>query len=1033
MKKTSKKILSALLAIIIVFSVIPIGTIESNAAESWLWPLENYKQWTTYEGHRGIDIPAPSGTPIRASKSGTLYVYNNICNGSHLGATPACTISGCNSDTGKCVYIIHNDGTASCYMHLVSLAIATTRTVKQGDIIGYVGTTGPSTGNHLHFEAASGSGSNYWSYSLMNPGNLSYIYNTNVPATGISINATQFTMDVGESKTITATVSPSNATNKNVTWSSNLPEIATVSNGKITGVSAGACTITAKTANGKTASCLVVVFPKDAGASAFTSYNEHYYELYDYPTSWYDAKEFCESHGGHLVTITSAQENEAVSQLAKKGTKSRYYIGCTDEKTEGTFEWITGEPFAYRNFADGEPNSTAQAVSEDYLFMHQSNGLWGDIINYQANPNVTGFICEYDVPKLKANAVTVIDERVYELYDRNYTIDAAGILADEQGGYLLSLTSAQEQTAVGNWVKANSKAPYISLGATDAETEGVWKWTSGEKWSYTSWLDGEPNNSQGIEDSAVWAVGSGKWNDVSELRPTPFIIEYTLDMWLKQGHSLSEIVLEELPDGADPNDYEIATEYRSRDKSTTTSTAASMDGWTKYDSKITYGAWSKVQSSKTKPADSDTLQNVGTWTQYHYYHYLNYYSGCYNIDSISYGTNKGKHDIYINNALSAVSMADQGGKQAYGYYTCSEESPSFNIWFYAGSTLFYNYQTRTKTTTNYFYKWSDWSDWSKTPVSATETKEVETRVVYKLKDKPAPTLSAISVQTMPSKTTYTAGDKFDASGLIVKATMSDGTSKILTSGFTVSSPNMSTVGTKTVTVSYGGKTTSFSITVKAPVVISSISVQNMPSKTTYTVGDKFDASGLTVKATMSDGTFKILTSGFTVSSPDMSTVGTKTVTVSYGGKTTSFAISVIKTEIKKVSMHRLYNPNSGEHFYTADENEKNNLVSVGWKYEGIGWTAPETSDKPVYRLYNQNGGEHHYTLDASERDFLVSLGWKFEDIGWYSADTDGIPLYRQYNPNAFANNHNYTADKSENDWLVSLGWKAEGIGWYGVA
>ncbi len=140
----------------------------------------------------------------------------------------------------------------------------------------------------------------------------------------------------------------------------------------------------------------------------------------------------------------------------------------------------------------------------------------------------------------------------------------------------------------------------------------------------------------------------------------------------------------------------------------------------------------------------------------------------------------------------------------------------------------------------------------------------------------------------------------------------------------------------------------------------------------------------------------------------------------------------IKT-VKKISMYRLYNPNSGEHFYTADENERNNLVSVGWKYEGIGWTAPETSDKPVYRLYNQNGGEHHYTLDASERDFLVSLGWKFEDIGWYSADTNGIPLYRQYNPNAFANNHNYTADKSENDWLVSLGWKAEGIGWYGVA
>lgn len=45
-------------------------------------------------------------------------------------------------------------------------------------------------------------------------------------------------------------------------------------------------------------------------------------------------------------------------------------------------------------------------------------------------------------------------------------------------------------------------------------------------------------------------------------------------------------------------------------------------------------------------------------------------------------------------------------------------------------------------------------------------------------------------------------------------------------------------------------------------------------------------------------------------------------------------------EASAADMHRLYNPNSGEHFYTATTNEKNHLVKVGWKYEGIGWTAP---------------------------------------------------------------------------------------------
>ncbi len=137
--------------------------------------------------------------------------------------------------------------------------------------------------------------------------------------------------------------------------------------------------------------------------------------------------------------------------------------------------------------------------------------------------------------------------------------------------------------------------------------------------------------------------------------------------------------------------------------------------------------------------------------------------------------------------------------------------------------------------------------------------------------------------------------------------------------------------------------------------------------------------------------------------------------------------------VKRIAMYRLYNPNSGEHFYTSNVGEKDNLVSLGWNYEGIGWYAPSKSATPVYRLYNKNGGEHHYTASVTERDRLVSLGWNYEGIGWNSDDAQGVPIYRQYNPNAFANNHNYTASKTENDRLVSYGWRYEGIGWYGVA
>ena len=131
-------------------------------------------------------------------------------------------------------------------------------------------------------------------------------------------------------------------------------------------------------------------------------------------------------------------------------------------------------------------------------------------------------------------------------------------------------------------------------------------------------------------------------------------------------------------------------------------------------------------------------------------------------------------------------------------------------------------------------------------------------------------------------------------------------------------------------------------------------------------------------------------------------------------------------------MYRMYNPNSGEHFYTASVDERDFLIGEGWKYEGIGWHAPVSSSTPVFRLYNAYGGEHHYTTSAEEKASLVNVGWTDEGIGWYSDDAESVPLYREYNPNAFANNHNYTTSADEHKNLLSLGWRDEGYAWYGV-
>ncbi|MGX2947064.1 hypothetical protein [Enterococcus alishanensis] len=134
---------------------------------------------------------------------------------------------------------------------------------------------------------------------------------------------------------------------------------------------------------------------------------------------------------------------------------------------------------------------------------------------------------------------------------------------------------------------------------------------------------------------------------------------------------------------------------------------------------------------------------------------------------------------------------------------------------------------------------------------------------------------------------------------------------------------------------------------------------------------------------------------------------------------------------KVKSMYRLYNPNSGEHFYTNSVIERNNLENSGWSYEGIGWQAP-TSGINVYRVYNVNSGDHHYTTSTSERESLIKAGWKDEGTGWYSDINSSVPLYRSYNPNARTGTHNYTSSLSEQNSLIKIGWRDEGIGWYGI-
>lgn len=131
----------------------------------------------------------------------------------------------------------------------------------------------------------------------------------------------------------------------------------------------------------------------------------------------------------------------------------------------------------------------------------------------------------------------------------------------------------------------------------------------------------------------------------------------------------------------------------------------------------------------------------------------------------------------------------------------------------------------------------------------------------------------------------------------------------------------------------------------------------------------------------------------------------------------------------RVAIYRVYNPNSGEHLHTMNAGERDYLVRLGWRNEGISMYVNGTGND-LYRLYNPNSGEHFYTLTAKERDNLKKHGWRYEGIAWKTPKT-GQPMYRVFNPNARgAGSHHYTMLLSERNDLIKRGWRNEGISWY---
>ena len=237
--------------------------------------------------------------------------------------------------------------------------------------------------------------------------------------------------------------------------------------------------------------------------------------------------------------------------------------------------------------------------------------------------------------------------------------------------------------------------------------------------------------------------------------------------------------------------------------------------------------------------------------------------------------------IYLDGCFVGLNHVGVGAERttfSKGYYTHNKLSLEKNL--YTGSATHYDYA-------NY------------------QTLFGKDSYVILRPEKVITEIESIKVKTNPTKTEYYQNQTLDITGGVITTINNDGTTQDIpmnNSSVKISGYDASKLGEQKISVTYKGKSTSFKVTVNKT-TISSISVKTNPTKTNYFVGEKLDLTGGVIKVTYSDNstkTYSMKNSGVKVTGFDSSKSGASTLTVTYGGKTTTFTVQIDAVEVSNI-------------------------------------------------------------------------------------------------------------------------------------
>jgi len=294
------------------------------------------------------------------------------------------------------------------------------------------------------------------------------------------------------------------------------------------------------------------------------------------PKTWAICQAFAAGLGGELVTVNDGIENEWLRRNLANNVPGLpahdVWLGLTDQVSEGTFVWESGQQSSYLNWILGEPNNQG---NEDFVTFAASNGDWNDLGSVSATFSVVELersicgpsagscflshgpgcndescchvVCELDsfccdigwdgICVGEANSLCAPPVVAGPFVNpsnkhRYYVLDSAAWseaqkTATSLGGYLAIVRSAAEN----EWIRINvcnaalGTPIAVWIGRHDEAVEGAFQTVNGEASSYTKWNAGEPNN-DGDEDYAqIASAATGKWNDLSNTYSIRAVVE----------------------------------------------------------------------------------------------------------------------------------------------------------------------------------------------------------------------------------------------------------------------------------------------------------------------------------------------------------------------------------------------------------------------------------------------------------------------------------------------------------------------------